>query len=140
MLTWKCGEYDNAQADLCLGNSLFYVTDEASCFGVPDGLVRMQGQVTGHPGMPAIIQIKWSVANAGLVSVAQRFFSETTVTNRTVKNEADQIHLIALKELPATMLSMDYTRVWYTDKRNTQQSLSASPSGSHSSHPPCRVA
>ncbi|DBA66154.1 TPA: hypothetical protein ACH3X2_002628 [Trebouxia sp. C0005] len=75
------------QADLCLGNSLFYVTDEASCFGVPDGLVRMQGQVTGHPGMPAIIQIKWSVANAGLVSVAQRFFSETTVTNRTVKNE-----------------------------------------------------
>ncbi|KAL0043259.1 hypothetical protein WJX82_006661 [Trebouxia sp. C0006] len=62
------------------------------------------------------------------LKVQRKYYSEPSRESQRWASRHDQLVRadkgLSKQELPATMLSMDYTRVWYTDKRNTQQCIS----------------
>ncbi|DBA65517.1 TPA: hypothetical protein ACH3X2_003173 [Trebouxia sp. C0005] len=62
------------------------------------------------------------------LKVQRKYYSEPSKDSQRWASRHDQLVQadkgLPKQELPATMLSMDYTRVWYTDKRNTQQCIS----------------
>lgn len=53
------------------------------------------------------------------LQVQRKYYSEPNRDSQRWISRHDQLHSdksLPKQELPATMLSMDYTRVWYTDK------------------------
>ena len=53
------------------------------------------------------------------LQVQRKFYSEPNRDSQRWISRHDQLYSdrsLPKQELPATMLSMDYTRVWYTDK------------------------
>ncbi|DBA67778.1 TPA: hypothetical protein ACH3X2_001212 [Trebouxia sp. C0005] len=74
--------------------------------------------------------IPWQADQIHMIAlkVQRKYNSEPSKDSQQWASRHDQLVQadkgLPQQELPATMLSMDYTRVWYTDKRNTQRCIS----------------
>lgn len=80
-----------------------------------DGLCFSCLHVTG----PMAVAMQADQIHLIALQVQRKYYSEPNRDSQRWISRHDQLHSdksLPKQELPATMLSMDYTRVWYTDK------------------------